>query len=182
MVKLKCQSHILLKGLIFLEITFDLFLHSLSPVSPNPLHQLHISLNVDLTLTLLSFIRCWRGKRWRYGQVIYEQRRGCVRHRGKMLLCNLFLIDSSNKLRTVLCFSLLWIHRRCKAQVKVRTKFETCFSMRDVLRCKHFPFPVFLRPGFVPCLAAPKIPEGERVDFDVSVSQDLLKSRLKTVR
>uniref|UniRef100_A0A671YSU4 Troponin T type 2b (cardiac) n=1 Tax=Sparus aurata TaxID=8175 RepID=A0A671YSU4_SPAAU len=40
------------------------------------------------------------------------------------------------------------------------------FLMRGVLRCKHFHFPVFLRPGFVPCLAAPKIPEGERVDFD----------------
>lgn len=29
-------------------------------------------------------------------------------------------------------------------------------------------FPVLLRLGFVPGLAAPKIPEGEKVDFDVS--------------
>ncbi|KAI3369826.1 hypothetical protein L3Q82_024655 [Scortum barcoo] len=31
---------------------------------------------------------------------------------------------------------------------------------------QNFPFSILLRPGFVPGLAAPKIPEGEKVDFD----------------
>lgn len=37
---------------------------------------------------------------------------------------------------------------------------------------KRFLFSILFRPGFVPGLAPPKIPDGEKVDFDVSSSQD----------
>ncbi len=47
-------------------------------------------------------------------------------------------------------------------------KLKQNFPLQIRLRWKDVYFSIFLRPGFVPGLAAPKIPEGERVDFDVS--------------
>lgn len=74
-----------------------------------------------------------------------------------------------------LCFVLFNIPRRGKAKAKVRPEIENIKydSYRVVhLGLNHYVLFCFSRLGFVPGLVPPKIPDGEKVDFDVSLSQD----------